>query len=359
MIKLTFQKKLWLPLAVSLVAICTISVLNVLDARTLRYEERRADLSNIDQAALKIVDGFAAQAAAGEMTEAEAQRQAKAVLKTIRYGEDGYIAILGMDVTAIQNPAIPENDGKDMSNFKDPDGFYVFREVARLAASSAGEGYLTYQWMRPGRTEASAKLSRIASYKPWGWALVAGLYVDDIDAAFRESLKKAAGMLALVCVMLSAIIISVNRSLQRTLGGSPEYAVSVAMQIAAKDLSTPVVIRKDDKSSLLFAMHLIQENLAEMIGAIKSSAEMIATASSQIATGNLDLSSRTEIQGKFARRNSGLHGTIDAGGRSECRKLGTGQYTRSCCVGYCPARWKRNDRRSRDDGCHQFQRQPD
>jgi methyl-accepting chemotaxis protein len=294
--KLTFQKKLWLPLAASLLSICAISIFNIIEARTLRVEERRADLSNIDGAALKIVEGFAAEAAAGKLTTAEAQQQAKAVLKNIRYGEDGYIAILSQEMTAIQNPLSPENDGKDMSNFKDPDGFYVFREVARLSASPAGEGFLTYKWMRPSNSEPSPKLARIVSYKPWGWALVTGLYIDDINAAFADSLKKAAGILAVVSLILAAIIISVNRSLQKALGGSPEYAVEVAMQIAARDLSTEVTVRNGDQSSLLYAMGLMRRNLAEMIGNIKSSAETIATASSQIATGNLDLSSRTEIQ---------------------------------------------------------------
>src|SRR5450830_909041 len=294
--KLTFQKKLWLPLAASLLCICAISAFHILEARSLRFDERRADLSNVDQAAFKIVEGFAADAAAGKMTVEEAQRQAKAVLRNIRYGEDGYIAILGMNVTAIQNPALPQNDGKDMSDFKDPKGFYVFREAAHLANSAEGEGFLSYLWVRPGHADASVKLARIKSYKPWGWVLVAGLYVDDIDAAFYDSLKKAAGMLSVVCLLLVGIIIGVNRSLQHTLGGSPEYAVAVAMQIAEKNLSTPVVTRSGDKSSLLFAMGLMQENLAEMIGSIRTSAETIATASSQIATGNLDLSSRTEIQ---------------------------------------------------------------
>src|SRR5450830_1607409 len=294
--KLTFQKKLWLPLAASLLCICAISAFHILEARSLRFDERRADLSNVDQAAFKIVEGFAADAAAGKMTVEEAQRQAKAVLRNIRYGEDGYIAILGMNATAIQNPALPQNDGKDMSDFKDPKGFYVFREAAHLANSAEGEGFLSYLWVRPGHADASVKLARIKSYKPWGWVLVAGLYVDDIDAAFYDSLKKAAGMLSVVCLLLVGIIIGVNRSLQHTLGGSPEYAVAVAMQIAEKNLSTPVVTRSGDKSSLLFAMGLMQENLAEMIGSIRTSAETIATASSQIATGNLDLSSRTEIQ---------------------------------------------------------------
>jgi methyl-accepting chemotaxis protein len=84
-----------------------------------------------------------------------------------------------------------------MSGFKDPAGFPVFLEIARLAASPEGEGFMRYLWLRPGTDLPSAKLARIVSYKPWGWALVAGVYVDDIEEAFYASLARSAGGLRL------------------------------------------------------------------------------------------------------------------------------------------------------------------
>lgn len=294
--KLTFKQKLWLPLIASLLCLCAISIFHVMEARDLRFTERRADLADVAKASLKIVEGFAAEAAAGTLTEAEAKIRAKAVLKNIRYGEDGYVVIAGMDSRPIQNPAKPENDGRDLSSFTDPKGFHVFREISSMGASAAGEGFLRYFWIRPGNTEPSEKLSRVVSYKPWGWVLLTGLYVDDINTAFYTSLKTVALMVAAVCLLLSAIVLTVNRSLHRTIGGSPEYAAEVAMKIAGKDLSIKVHTDANDNHSLLFAMRTMQENLSHMIGEIRGSAQTIAAASSQIATGNLDLSSRTEMQ---------------------------------------------------------------
>ncbi|MRX10310.1 methyl-accepting chemotaxis protein [Pseudoduganella sp. FT25W] len=294
--KITFKQKLWLPLIASLVCLCAISVFHVMEARDLRYAERKADLADVAKAALTIVQGLSADAAAGKISEAEARTRAKEVLKSIRYGEDGYLVIISMDARPIQNPARPENDGKDLSDFTDPNGFHVFREISSTAASAAGEGYLSYFWVRPGSTEPSEKLSRVVSFKPWGWALVTGLYVDDINQAFYASLQKVGVMVAAVCLLLSAIVIAVNRSLHRTIGGSPEYAAEMALRIAEKDLSVAVITDSKDQHSLLFAMRRMQENLAGMIGDIRGSAETIAAASSQIATGNLDLSSRTEMQ---------------------------------------------------------------
>jgi methyl-accepting chemotaxis protein len=296
MARFTFRQKLWLPLVASLACLCAVSIFQALQARDLRFSERRANLADVSKAALTTVQGFAADAAAGRLTDAEAQVRAKAVLNNMRYGDDGYVALLDMHGTAIQNPGYPANDGKDMSGFRNADGVYVFREIAALASSPTGAGFLSYRWQRPGHTGSSAKLSRIVSYKPWGWALVTGVYVSDIDAAFYASLGTAAWMAGAACVLLAAIVVGVNRSLQRTLGGSPEYAVEVAMKIAANDLSMTVATAAGDRSSLLFAMKTMQENLAGMIGAIRTGAEAIAAASSQIAAGNIDLSNRTESQ---------------------------------------------------------------
>jgi methyl-accepting chemotaxis protein len=294
--RLTFRQKLWLPLLASLLCLCATALFYTLQARDVRFSERRANLADVDHAALSIVQGFAAQAAAGKLTVAAAQLQARSALNTMRYGADGYIAIVGMDGHAIQNPGNPGMDGKDMRCIVDANGVHVFREIVQTAASPAGAGFLAYLWLRPGQANPSAKLARIVAYKPWGWVLVSGLYVDDIDAAFYAALTQALLVLALLCAVLAAIVVAVNRSLQRAIGGSPEYAAGVAMQIAARDLSVPVQTAPQDRSSLLFAMKTMHENLAQMIGAIRSSADTIATAAAQIAAGNMDLSSRTEAQ---------------------------------------------------------------
>lgn len=136
------------------------------------------------------MQGFADDVAAGRVSLADAQKQARAALNDMRHGDDGYIAIVGMDARASQNPGRPENDGKDMRAVHDAHGVYIFREIAQLAAASTGDGYLSFLWLRPGQATPSTKLARIATYKPWGWALVSGLYVDDINTAFYDSLRQ-------------------------------------------------------------------------------------------------------------------------------------------------------------------------
>jgi Methyl-accepting chemotaxis protein (MCP) signalling domain len=126
--------------------------------------------------------------------------------------------------------------------------------------------------------------------------VITGLYVDDIDAAFRSSLYQSLGILVVLAGILSTIVVLLNRGILRALGGEPSYAAEIANQIASNDLTVAVATAPDDRSSLLFSMKRMQAQLAETIGTIRVSADSIAPASHQIAAGNQDLSQRTEEQ---------------------------------------------------------------
>ncbi|AGW92707.1 MULTISPECIES: methyl-accepting chemotaxis protein [Cupriavidus] len=86
------------------------------------------------------------------------------------------------------------------------------------------------------------------------------------------------------------------RALSRQLGGEPGYAAEIASRIAEGDFSSPVATRAGDKSSLVYAMQQMQQQLSHMVRDFKESAESIGTASREIAAGNNDLSQRTEQQ---------------------------------------------------------------
>jgi methyl-accepting chemotaxis protein len=159
-----------------------------------------------------------------------------------------------------------------------------------------GKGFTAFAGNRPGRTGTFPKIAYSVTYHPWDWILTTGLYVDDLDAAFRSSLYQSLGILVVLAGVLSAVVVLLNRGILRSLGGEPSYAAEIANQIANNDLTAVVKTAPDDRSSLLFSMKRMQEQLTQTIGTIKVSADSIATATHQIAAGNQDLSQRTEEQ---------------------------------------------------------------
>ncbi|MGA3251159.1 MAG: cache domain-containing protein, partial [Paraburkholderia sp.] len=215
-------------------------------------------------------------------------------IRNMRYGEDGYFTILNSQPTILMHPTYPELNGKDVSDYQDSNGDRLYKNTVDLIKRD-GQGFISYAFPKPGVAEASPKIGYNVSYQPWDRILQTGIYVDDINAAFRSALFLSFGVLAVLGGALSAIVVLLNRVL-RSLGGEPSYAAEIANQIASNDLTALVKTAPDDRSSLLFSMKRMQEQLTQTIGTIKVSAESIATATHQIAAGNQDLSQRTEEQ---------------------------------------------------------------
>ncbi|MEG1051950.1 MAG: methyl-accepting chemotaxis protein [Janthinobacterium sp.] len=88
----------------------------------------------------------------------------------------------------------------------------------------------------------------------------------------------------------------ITRGLTRQLGGEPAYAVKIAGAIAEGDLTVEIRTASHDDASLLFAMQAMRDKLVAIVSQVRSGTDTIHTASSEIAQGNLDLSSRTEQQ---------------------------------------------------------------
>ena len=109
-----------------------------------------------------------------------------------------------------------------------------------------------------------------------------------------RTLMVATGVAALAAAMVAALLIT--RGIVRQLGCEPSEAAAIAGQIAAGNLGTAIAPKAGDQTSLLFAMKSMRDSLARIVEQVHVSTDTIATAAGQIASGNLDLSSRTEQQ---------------------------------------------------------------
>ncbi|UGQ47397.1 methyl-accepting chemotaxis protein [Massilia endophytica] len=102
------------------------------------------------------------------------------------------------------------------------------------------------------------------------------------------------GALAAAISIAAALVIT--RGLLKQLGGEPDYTASIAGSIANGDLSVSIDTASNDKGSLLVEMKEMRDSLVGIVGQVRVGTETIGTASREIAAGNIDLSSRTEMQ---------------------------------------------------------------
>ncbi len=118
----------------------------------------------------------------------------------------------------------------------------------------------------------------------------------DAEAAFvnARNFMLVMGLLAVAMGVLAAVVIT--RGLLKQLGGEPDYTAKIAGSIAHGDLSIAIETADSDKGSLLVEMKEMRNSLVSIVGQVRVGTETIGTASREIAAGNIDLSSRTEMQ---------------------------------------------------------------
>jgi methyl-accepting chemotaxis protein len=112
------------------------------------------------------------------------QHHALHIIEELRFGSQGndYFFIIDEDARMVMHPLKPELEGKDVSSVKDPNGKQLFWEMARLAKEK-GDGFVTYHWPLPGTEKLAPKLTYVKTYKPWGWIVGSGIYLDHTNHA--------------------------------------------------------------------------------------------------------------------------------------------------------------------------------
>jgi methyl-accepting chemotaxis protein-1 (serine sensor receptor) len=126
------------------------------------------------------------------------------------------------------------------------------------------------------------------------------LQLDEAERASRMSesrykLVRAVCLSGMAFGLLLAAIVGavIVRGIVRPL----EEAVRIAGAVADGDLTQNIAVQSEDETGrLMRALKDMNTGLAQIVGRVRAGTDTIATASSQIAAGNLDLSSRTEEQ---------------------------------------------------------------
>ncbi|RUN88493.1 methyl-accepting chemotaxis protein [Pandoraea apista] len=293
--QLSLKAKLWSALALMWLGLLILGGWAAWHERGTMMSERRTAVENVVTSADGIVRDYAAQAAAGKISLDEAKQQAMARLKTMRYGDSGYVVIFDTKPTVLMHPTLADLVNKDVSNYKDSNGKLLYVEMAQVAKGK-GAGFVDYYGRVAGSDKRLAKLSFVKYFAPWDWGMMSGVYVQDIDEAFYSTLVRLGIALLVIGAIVTTAMVAIIRNVQRSLGGEPEYAAEIAQRIASGNLHSHVNVAPGDTTSLVYAMQRMQQTLAETIGQIRQGTESITTAAHEIAAGNTDLSARTEQQ---------------------------------------------------------------
>lgn len=224
------------------------------------FSDRVEKLKSIVDVAISMAQGLEAQTKAGKITHEEALVRFHDELSTMWYGNGaGYLTSTTMDGKSFANPNKPEMEGT-VSNTVDPNGKPISRSMLEMARDH-GEGLVDYVTNKPGSKELQKKITFVKMFAPWGLFVTSGLYVDDLDADFRNVLERV-GAIGLGLLLLSAVpAYLIGRNISRSLA-----SLKTKMEkVAAGDLSVAITeaARGDEIGGMAEALQVFKTNMSE------------------------------------------------------------------------------------------------
>ena len=205
--KLSIKKKLILLTVMSSSVILFIaSVLFSLNYYKYLYAERQVLMKNITQSTYHTIQMYVEKVNNGEMTKADAQKHVVNMINKIRFLDDrGYFFVYDLDGVCVTIATRQELAGKNRIDAVDSKGVYYIKEMIKTVSSSEGNGFLTYETVKPGEDEDKAfpKISYVQKIPEWGWLIGTGDYIDDINHQVLNSLLPVigAGLLAMLAII--------------------------------------------------------------------------------------------------------------------------------------------------------------
>lgn len=188
-----------------------------------------------------------------------------------------------LHTTSSLHAIIPQLSGKMLAS-----GEKIQKEMQGFA-----DGLSTYRNAWGQLNKASDVLARSATELTQS--------INDMQAYMRQTVDNVIQMVkwvmelvALIGIMMGALLgFLITRSITQPLSATLLFAQKIASGDLSHSLDNQ---RKDELGQLVQAMSLMNTNLKDIIHNVRDGVDSVARSSSEIASGNIDLSSRTEQQ---------------------------------------------------------------
>ena len=185
------QKVIMLAIAPLIVALVAIALFVRQQAVTLAQQQRatiqrayldskEAELRHYVALATRSIAHLTRSGRNDPATLAEAKR----ILASLSYGDDGYFFLYDMQGNNLMHPRQPELVGTNMWNWRDDLGEPTIQRLIQRA--QAGGGFQRYRWVKPSSSQQALKLGYVVPVPHWGWMMGTGIYLDDVDEALAQ-----------------------------------------------------------------------------------------------------------------------------------------------------------------------------
>lgn len=242
------------------------------------------------ESAYNIFDYYQKQVDAKTLSLEEAQSKAKKTIEALRYQGNEYFWINDLQAKIVMHPIKPELNDKDGTGIKDSNGQAIFPEFVRIAQQSEAGGFHNYTWPKPGSDLPQPKTSFVKLYKPWGWIIGSGVYIDDIQAKIRDYKTKIYWGIAVAMLFVIGVSLLFVLNTLQTIVRPIEEAVEIldeesnTLEKSASfltDVSNDLASSSSQQSVAVTEVASAVTELTEMTGRTSDSAKNSSKASEQ------------------------------------------------------------------------------
>ncbi|WP_086481024.1 methyl-accepting chemotaxis protein [Oceanospirillum sanctuarii] len=203
--------KLWVIIGLMAMGTAVLISVSLMSLKDNLLEDRKIKTKHVVETVHGFMDHYYGLETSGQLTREQAQQAAQKAIESLRYDKDEYFWINDMNAVVVMHPIKPALNGKNLSNLEDANGKKIFSEFVGVVKAS-GEGYVNYLWPKPGHDEPQAKVSYVKGFTPWGWIVGNGIYLNDMDEIFWQTLlhySVTVGILSLLIGGLALFIIHI------------------------------------------------------------------------------------------------------------------------------------------------------
>jgi diguanylate cyclase (GGDEF)-like protein len=154
--------------------------------RNRLIKSKRQSVVNMVNVAINGINIFYKDFTDGKISETDAKVKAMNLIYSMRYNIGNnlanYVWINTVNGIMVVDPPKPELNGKNVLDYKDKNGVYLFRDMSRIVKAN-GTGFVSYCWPKLGMPKniCFPKTSYVRLFYPWQWIVGSGFYVDDVQ----------------------------------------------------------------------------------------------------------------------------------------------------------------------------------
>lgn len=246
-------------------------------------DRKKQSITEIVKIAVTTVEAIYKRQQAGDISEEEAKAQAITIVRSMRYGKDelDYLWINNFEPRMIMHPFVPELNGKMLDNYQDPNGKKLFVEFVKLCKEN-GHGYLDYEWQYKDKADQILpKVSYVQEFKPWGWIIGTGVYIEDVHAEMGEMRNLAMFVLALFAILsTTGITLFTNRIVKPI-----SQLRAAANELANGDLRELVTVSSKDEIFLLANdFNRLIEAMQKVLGGLTQHSVQLASSTEEMSS---------------------------------------------------------------------------